>query len=113
MTSNQPTATPTADDIGHQMEGTRAHMSAQVTALEDRFAGMASEAAATAGDMAREVRDAVHAVGESVQGAATATAASVRHAFDLRGHARRHPWLAVGGAVALGFLCGRLVRPTS
>ena len=113
MATDLTTTEPTADDIGHQMEGTRAHMASQVAALEGRIAGMAADTATAAGDAAQGVRDAVRAIGESIQGAAHETAASVRHAFDLRGHTRRHPWLAVGGAVALGFLCGRLVRPVS
>ena len=111
MTTELPAPEPTADDIGHQMEGTRAHMAAQMHALEHRVTGMAAEAASAAGDAAQEVRDTVRAIGESIQGAAHDTAAAVRHALDLRGHARRHPWAVMVGAVALGFVCGRWSRP--
>jgi ElaB/YqjD/DUF883 family membrane-anchored ribosome-binding protein len=102
-----PEATP--EDIQGQMRDTRRHMSGQIHALEDKVTGMAQGAADAVDGAARGVRDAVHTATERLQGASASVLASVRGVLDVRRQVRRHPWLTVGGAVALGFVCARLV----
>ena len=99
----------TPEDVQGQMRDTRKHMSDQMHALEDKVTGMAQDAADAVDGAARGVRDAVHTVTEQMRGAPASVLASVRGALDVRHHVRRHPWLAVGGAVALGFVCASLV----
>jgi ElaB/YqjD/DUF883 family membrane-anchored ribosome-binding protein len=90
MLSTPSTTEPTPEDVQEQMRDTRAHMSGQMQALEDKVTGMAQDAA------------------DAVDGGASESAlASVRHALDVRRHVRRHPWLAMGTAAALGFVCAR------
>ena len=96
----------TPEDVQGQMRDTRRHMSGQVHALEDKVTGMAQDAADAVDDAVRGVRDAVHAATEQVRGASASALASVRRVLDVRRHVRRYPWLAVGGAVALGLICG-------
>jgi ElaB/YqjD/DUF883 family membrane-anchored ribosome-binding protein len=78
-------------------------------ALENKVTGMAQDAADAVDDAARGVRDAVQTVTEQVRGASESALASVRHALDVRRHVRRHPWLAMGTAAALGFVCARFL----
>ena len=99
----------TPEDVQEQMRDTRAHMTGQIHALEDKVTGMAHEASEAVAGAARGVRDAVHTVTEQVRGASESALASVRRILDVRRHVRRHPWLAVGGAVVLGLICGRFV----
>jgi ElaB/YqjD/DUF883 family membrane-anchored ribosome-binding protein len=109
MISTPSLTDPTPEDVQDRMRGTRAHMAGQMNALEDRVVGMAHDATEAVDDAVRGVRDAVHAAAEQVRGASESALASVRRALDVRRHVRRHPWLAVGSAVALGLICGRFV----
>jgi ElaB/YqjD/DUF883 family membrane-anchored ribosome-binding protein len=93
------------------MRDTRAHLSDQMSALEDKVVGMAQDATEAVDGAVRGVRDAVDAATEQVRGASESALASVRRALDVRRQVRRHPWLAVGSAIALGFIWGRFVGP--
>jgi len=71
-----------------------------------------------------KVADTVHGVTETVQGATSAVAETVETIkgtvaesvdtvkgwFDLPGHVDRHPWLMMGGSMALGYLVESLVH---
>ena len=100
---------PTPEDVQEQMRDTRAHMTDQIHALGDKVGGMARDAAEAVGDAVRGVQDAVQSATEQVQSASDSVLASVRRAVDVRRQVRRHPWFAAGGAVALGFVCGRFI----
>jgi hypothetical protein len=89
-----------------QMRDTRRHLSGQAHALEDKVLGMALIAVDGA---VRGVRNAVGAASDQIRGASASAPASVGEALDVRRHVRRRPWLAVGGAVALGFVCARFI----
>jgi ElaB/YqjD/DUF883 family membrane-anchored ribosome-binding protein len=103
--TSPPEQTP--EEVQGQMRDTRAHMSGRIHALGDKVLGMARDAAGAVDDAARGVGEAVHAAGGQVRAASESALASVRRALDVRTHVRRHPWLAVGGAVALGFIFAR------
>jgi ElaB/YqjD/DUF883 family membrane-anchored ribosome-binding protein len=100
----------TPEDVQEQMRDTRAHMTGSIHALGDKLLGMAHDAAGTVDDAVRGVGEAVHAAGGQVRAASESALASVRRALDVRTHVRRHPWLAVGAAVALGIVCARLLN---
>jgi ElaB/YqjD/DUF883 family membrane-anchored ribosome-binding protein len=102
-------ADPTPEDMQDQMRDTRAHMTGQIHALEDKISGMARDATSAVDDAVRGVRDAVHTATAGVQSASQSALASVRIAMDVSGHVRQHPWLAVGAAIALGYACARLL----
>ncbi len=59
--------------------------------------------------MVGEIEGAASETAHALGGAARETAHALGWAFDLPAHARRHPWLLVGGAVLLGLLVGKLV----
>jgi ElaB/YqjD/DUF883 family membrane-anchored ribosome-binding protein len=100
---------PTPEDVQEQMRDTRRHMTGQMHALEDKVTGMVHDATEAVGAASSGVRDAVHTATEQVRGASASVLASVRGALDVGRHARRYPWLAVGCAAAVGFVCGRFV----
>lgn len=106
-----PTSLPeqTPEDVQEQMRDTRAHMTGQIHALEDKVIDMAHDATAAVTSAVRGVRDAVHTATEQVRSASESALATVRRVVDVRRHVRRRPWLAVGGAIALGFVCARLI----
>lgn len=84
----------TAAVIRNQMDQTRTDLSDQFERLEQRVASDLNSTGAVVTDILGTVRD---------------TAQSVRHAVDFRAHIGRHPWIAFGGAVALGYLATRLL----
>ena len=110
MTSDQPAVEPTADEIHDQMAETRSDLAEKVHALQDEVVGLAHDATTAVGEAIEGVRAAVQASVDSAQDAVAGTMGSVRHALDVGGHVRRNPWFALAGAVALGFVCGRLLR---
>lgn len=97
------------EDVEGQMRDTRRHMSGQMHALEDKVAGMAQGAADSADRAVRGAADALATATEQVRAAPAAILAAVRRVLDVGSHVRRHPWLAVGCAAALGFAYARLV----
>jgi ElaB/YqjD/DUF883 family membrane-anchored ribosome-binding protein len=82
--------------IRQQMEGTRASLTDKIEQLESQVTDKVEKVTATVADTA-----------EAVEG----TVEAVKNTFDLEWHARRHPWMLVGGAVALGFLGALLLPP--
>ena len=88
-------------------------------ALAERRAALAEKLGALEQQLARTVQGTTEAVAgvmetvettvREVRVAVRETAAAVEGAFDLAEHVRRHPWLALGGAVLLGLAVGKLV----
>jgi ElaB/YqjD/DUF883 family membrane-anchored ribosome-binding protein len=83
--------------IKHQMLETRASLAEKLETLEQQVVGTVQTAT-----------NAVETVKSSVQG----TVEAVKDTFDLPRQVRAHPWVMVGGSVALGYVSGRLLgRP--
>jgi len=95
--------------IRHEMEQTRASLAEKLDALGQRAADTVQASTETVENVTGAVQETVEAVQESVEG----TVETVREAFDLPGWVDKYPWLAVGGAAAVGFLLGRAFAPTS
>lgn len=103
------TAGPRPEDIQHDMQVTRDHLGDGVQALADRAAAFTTDAAGAVGDACRGARDAVHATRAAIGRGVAGVPALVGRALDVRRHVLRHPWVAVGVAVGLGFACGRVL----
>lgn len=106
----EPPASHTPEDFAHDMSETREHLGDQVRALGDKVMGMAGDASEAIADAVQGGKDAVAAVQGAIERAGAGVTAGVRQVLNVRGHVRRHPWLAVGCAVALGVCCGSLFR---
>jgi len=90
-----------ADDlevIRDKMDQTRSSLSDKLEALE--------------GQVRETVEGATQAVNSTVE-TVQDTVESVKDAFDLAGKVERNPWLAFGSAVAVGYVGGWLLGPSS
>jgi ElaB/YqjD/DUF883 family membrane-anchored ribosome-binding protein len=84
--------------LGEKITGT-------VTTVEETVANVTEKASETVEAVKETVSDTVEAVKDSVSN----TVETVRNAFDLQKQAQERPWLVFGGAVALGFVGGKLL----
>jgi len=82
-----------AELIRQQMTEKRAELAEKLETLEHKVAGVL-------GGAQESVTETVETVKENVQ----ETVAEVKHALDLTAYVREHPWLAIGGAVLVGYL---------
>ena len=85
----------TPEMIRSQMRHTSSDLCDKFEALENRISDNVEATAHRAGDTLTSVRHAMQSVSESL---------------DFRLQARRHPWLALGGAVAVGYLASKLLE---
>jgi ElaB/YqjD/DUF883 family membrane-anchored ribosome-binding protein len=97
--------------IRQQMLETRTALSEKLGALQEQVLatveGTSQKVTETVQTVQEAVQDTVSTVSESVQG----TVDTVKKTFDLSEHMQSHPWLMLGGAVAVGYVGGRLLMP--
>lgn len=89
--------------IHQQMEETRAALADKLETLEHQVTDTVSAATNAVTETVETVKD---AVGETVE----TVKESVKTTFDFAGHMDRHPWWFMGGAVAVGYIGGRLLN---
>jgi len=92
------------------MEATRSSLCEKIETLENKVINTVTGATDAVTETIGTVKDTVQETVESVKGTARDTVQTVRDAFDLRRQVCRHPWPALGGAVAAGFLLERLIE---
>ncbi len=108
------------DLIKEQMAETRVSLTDKIEKLEDTLKETVQETLHTASNTVENVTESVEqtvetvkeAVGDSVETVKETmheTVESVKDALNLRRHVQRHPWAMLGGAIAVGFLGGRLL----
>jgi ElaB/YqjD/DUF883 family membrane-anchored ribosome-binding protein len=108
--------------IREQMTETRTALTEKLETLENQVLGTVQEAKSAVTETVQEaksvVTDTVATVKEAVEETVGTlkesvheTVHSVKETFDVERQVRRHPWSMFGGAVALGFLGGRLLAP--
>jgi hypothetical protein len=91
-----------------QMEDTRASLTEKLETLEQHVVDTVEDATSAVSDTVGNVKDAV-----------TDTVENIKDALNLRLQVKRHPWGAMVGSVALGYLGGYLLhgrrsaRPTT
>ena len=81
--------------IRRQMEQTKGRFEQKLATLEELVAKQVQSAGTAVSAPAEAVQDVVHSVG---------------NAFDVERQFRRHPWLFVGGAVAMGYIVTQLLK---
>lgn len=101
------------DVIREQMLETRTALTEKLEALQDTVVtavqGTTESVTETVQNVKEAVQDTVSNVTESVQ----ETVQSVKSTLDIGAHVQNHPWAMFGGAVALGYLGGRLIPSAS
>jgi ElaB/YqjD/DUF883 family membrane-anchored ribosome-binding protein len=115
------------------MEATRNDLSDKIEKLEKQVVDTVQEATSTVADAVQGAKDMVESVKDTVAGTMESVndtvdavkgaaenavegvkdtlqgaADSVRDTFDLPRQVDRHPWMMMGGAVAVGFVAGKL-----
>ena len=103
----------TPEVIRQQMEETKSQLSEKLESLEHQV----SETVQSTGTVVTAVAATAEAVQETVEavtGAVQDAVHSVSNAFDFPRQVERHPWIAVGGSFALGYLASELLNaPTT
>lgn len=95
--------------IEKQMEQTRASLTDKVVALEQQVVGTLHTATSTVETVRHMVHDTVSSVKTGVQDSIHGLKDGLREALDVRPTIQSHPWAAVGGATAVGFVTGLMV----
>ncbi len=81
--------------IRQSMEQTKRRLTQSLSTLETQITEKVQHAGTAVNATAEAVQDAVHSVGK---------------AFDMERQFRRHPWLFLGGSMALGYVATELLR---
>jgi len=108
------------DVIRDQMEDTRTSLTEKLETLEQKVASTVDSAATNVAETVEAVKETVQETVSTVKDTVQDTICTVKEtvregvgavkdAFDIPGHVERHPWLMLGGSVALGYVVGRLV----
>jgi len=99
--------------IRDQMQETRTALTEKIEALEQKVSNTVEAATSTVTETVQNVTEAVQdtvgTVQETVQDTVSTVKDTVRDTFDLPGHVQRHPWAALAGSVAVGYIAGRLM----
>jgi len=100
--------------IRDQMQETRTALTEKLEALESQVSNTVQSATAAVTDTVQAVKESVSetvgTVKDSVQETVSTVKETVKDAFDLEGHVQRHPWAAMLGSVATGYIAGRLMH---
>jgi ElaB/YqjD/DUF883 family membrane-anchored ribosome-binding protein len=103
--------------IRDQMQETRTALTEKLEALESQVSSTVQNATAAVTETVQAVKesvtDTVGTVKDTMQETVSTVKESVRDAFDLPGHVERHPWVAMLGSVAVGYVAGRLLQGVS
>ena len=96
----------TTEMIREQMHETRASLFGKLESLEHHVSQTVQSTGAAVNATVGAVQETVETVTEAVQDAVR----SASNAVDVPRQIDRHPWLALGGSVALGFLAAELLH---
>jgi len=102
--------------IKHQMEETRTALTEKLEAVEELVASTVKETTQAVSDTVETVTSGVENTVNTVTDSVESVTESVKRAFDFSGYMDQHPWLVLGGGVALGYLLGSLLpssRPSN
>src|SRR5262245_49435630 len=101
--------------IRDQMQETRTALTEKLEALEQQVSNTVQSATSTVAETVQTVKDTVEDTVGTVKETVEETVSTVKHGlretFDIPGHVQRHPWMAMAGSVAVGYVMGRLLQP--
>jgi len=99
--------------IEHQMEETRKALADKVEALEKQVVATVKDTTQAVTETVETVTEAVQETVGGVSETVQKTVETVKDTFDFRKLVENRPWVAVGGAVTVGYLLGALLGPAS
>jgi ElaB/YqjD/DUF883 family membrane-anchored ribosome-binding protein len=101
---------PQPEVIRHQMEETRADISQKLETLEGELEQKVHAATDTVSETVADVKETVQETVETVKDTVHETLEAMKSAFDIPHQVDQHPWLMLGGAVAVGYVGGCLLN---
>jgi len=112
-----------ANKIEHELEETRHSLADKLSQLGDKITGTVENVehtvenvTETASETVEAVKETVTDTVETVKETVAGTVETVRETFNLQRQMQERPWVVLGGALALGFIGGKLIdvaRPRS
>jgi len=96
--------------IRQQMLETRSALSEKLEALQEQVLSTVEDTTRTVTQTVQTVQEAVQDTVSTVSDSVQGTVETVKETFDLRRQVQSHPWLLLGGAVAAGYIGGRLLN---
>jgi ElaB/YqjD/DUF883 family membrane-anchored ribosome-binding protein len=99
-----------AEMIEQQMKETREDLTKKLEKLEQQVVETVQSTTNAVSDTVESVKEVVEETVETVKGTVEETVDTVKKTFDLRLQVENHPWLMLGGSVAVGFVAGRLIE---
>jgi ElaB/YqjD/DUF883 family membrane-anchored ribosome-binding protein len=100
---------PETELIKQQMGQTRADLTAKLETLENQVLGTVRDTTSTVSQTVQQVSSTVRETVQDVRATVRETSSSVRDALDVSRQMQQHPWLMLGGSVALGYVGGCLL----
>jgi ElaB/YqjD/DUF883 family membrane-anchored ribosome-binding protein len=105
---------PGPKEIQEEIEATRSDLTDKLVALEHKVRETMAEAKSAISDTIGSVKHAVESTICSVENSVHGAVVSVKGSLDIGRQVDRHPWAMLAGAVAAGFVTGRLLdKPTT
>jgi ElaB/YqjD/DUF883 family membrane-anchored ribosome-binding protein len=98
-----------SEAIREQMNETRSSLVEKLGALEEQVIGTVENATNAVTSTVENVKETVEETVESVKDTMETTVENVKETLNIRRHVENHPWLMLGGSVAVGFLLGRYI----
>jgi ElaB/YqjD/DUF883 family membrane-anchored ribosome-binding protein len=95
--------------IRQQMEDTRQSLQEKLETLEQQVKETVQDAAEAANETVQTVKEAVQETVDTVKDTVQETVVTVKQSLDIRLHVHEHPWPMFLGAVAVGYVGGRLL----
>jgi ElaB/YqjD/DUF883 family membrane-anchored ribosome-binding protein len=99
-----------AEMIERQMQDKREDLTKKLEQLEQQVVETVQSTTNAVTDTVDNVKGVVEETVETVKGSVEETVETVKKTFDLRYQVENHPWLMLGGSVAVGFVAGRLLE---
>jgi ElaB/YqjD/DUF883 family membrane-anchored ribosome-binding protein len=98
--------------IKQEMQETRSALAEKLETLEQKVVGVVGaveEATSVVGDTVGAIKETVQDTVNAVNDEVHESVASVRDFLDVKSRVQEHPWLMVGGSVAVGYCLGVLL----
>jgi ElaB/YqjD/DUF883 family membrane-anchored ribosome-binding protein len=99
--------------IKQQMVETRTALSEKLEAVEELVSSTVKDTTQTVTDTVAAVSNTVENTVSNVSDTVSESVQSVREALDLSTYVEKHPWLVMGGAVAVGYTLGSVLGSTN
>lgn len=99
--------------IQQQMQETRASLTEKLETLEQKVVGTVANATSAVNETVDAIKETVHETVATVQEGVKGSVDGIKDLMDVPAHVDRHPWIVVGGSVAVGYCLGTMLAPSS